>query len=350
MDRNEDDIIHVCGRDFHISEEIKFEDPFTINEKYNINEKYKDALLANLYSTNEFLKSELIEKNNIIKTLLSQIILKDTDEKSKHDMETSSIPVSKDSNFINSHISLESSIINDNDIPFNCDNTSIITKDEYIARDLNSTTNEVINDNLDNAIETFRRKKHEEYNQLKGIRSIVARKVQLEKNSSTHKWPKNTLLIISDSIMNQLDEKRLSNRGLDVKVRAFSGSTVNDMHDYVKPLLKKEPDYILIHIGSNDAPFKSAEIIFDDILLLRNYIQETLPNVKIIISEPIMRTDNLKANAVINQLVRKLEHSDVSLLVNCNINESHLGRKGLHLNARGNGRLALNIMLLISQL
>ena len=341
MVRNQDDMVHILGREYNITEEITFENPI------NINEDFKDSLLANLYSTVELLKSELAEKNNIIKSLFRQtemFILKESKDKNKNVIETRS---NQDLLFNNSDASINSldestsSKISDN-------NTSIITKDEYIHNstclNLNSATENVIKEKLDNDIISIRRDKHAKYNELN------CRKTQADHNNTTHKWPKNTLLIISDSIMNQIDEKRLSKRGINVKLRAFSGSTVNDMHDYVKPLLKKEPDYILMHVGSNDTPFKSADIIFNEILVLRDYIQETLPNVKIIISEPIMRMDNRKANTVINLLVKMLQNSDVSLLVNTNINETHLGRKGLHLNGRGNGRLALNIMFLISQL
>ena len=70
-------------------------------------------------------------------------------------------------------------------------------------------------------------------------------------NTSTYKWPKKTLLIASDSIMNDIDEKRLS-RNWNVKVRCFSGATVDHMKDYLKPLLKKEPDNIILHVGTNN--------------------------------------------------------------------------------------------------
>ena len=42
------------------------------------------------------------------------------------------------------------------------------------------------------------------------------------------------------------------------KVRAFPGSTVDDMHDFLKPLLKKKPSNVILHIGSNDFLDKTA--------------------------------------------------------------------------------------------
>ena len=37
-----------------------------------------------------------------------------------------------------------------------------------------------------------------------------------------------------------------------VKLKAFFGATTEDMHSYLKPLLK-EPTTVVLHIGTNDA-------------------------------------------------------------------------------------------------
>ena len=50
------------------------------------------------------------------------------------------------------------------------------------------------------------------------------------------KWPPNTILIAGDSMVNQMDEQRLSysvNRS--VKVRTFSGANINQMYYYITP-------------------------------------------------------------------------------------------------------------------
>ena len=58
----EDELIHVDMK-MNISGDI----PVILNDDY------KDSLLANLYSTVEFLKSEISEKNDVIRSLLSQL-------------------------------------------------------------------------------------------------------------------------------------------------------------------------------------------------------------------------------------------------------------------------------------
>ena len=61
---------------------------------------------------------------------------------------------------------------------------------------------------------------------------------------------------------------------MNVKVRAFNGANIEDMYSYVKPLLKKEPSYVLLHVGTNDAPFLTSEHILNEILLLKLYIEK----------------------------------------------------------------------------
>ena len=77
---------------------------------------------------------------------------------------------------------------------------------------------ESIKEKLSDQLNELRKHKHSEYKRFQAIDELDA----------NHKWPKKTLLCISDSIMNQLDERRLS-RFHNVKVRAFSESNINDM-------------------------------------------------------------------------------------------------------------------------
>ena len=44
----------------------------------------------------------------------------------------------------------------------------------------------------------------------------------------------------------------LSDREEKVVVKHFSGSTTEDMKTYIQPLLKRDPDRVIIHVGTND--------------------------------------------------------------------------------------------------
>ena len=122
------------------------------------------------------------------------------------------------------------------------------------------------------------------------------------------------------------------------------------MYSYIKPLREKQPDYIILHISTNGAVTKTSESILTELLQLKLYVETTLPSYVVIISEPILRLDNAKANFTIKHLSDKLRNLNIKLLPNRNITNDHLSKRGLHLNERGTGRLALNIITCIRHL
>ena len=71
------------------------------------------------------------------------------------------------------------------------------------------------------------------------------------------------------------------------------------------------------------------------------YIIKVLPQTKVFISCPLIRRDNIKANSTLRQLDHELKcFNDV--IINDNVDDACLGKRGLHLNAKGSGRLAIN--------
>ena len=62
-----------------------------------------------------------------------------------------------------------------------------------------------------------------------------------------------------------------------VKVRYFPGARTDNMYDYMKPLLRKLLDYIILHIGTNYAVSNTSREILDKILKLKTYMQKELP-------------------------------------------------------------------------
>ena len=59
-------------------------------------------------------------------------------------------------------------------------------------------------------------------------------------NFDKHPWPKNKILIAGDSMINEINEKRISTNFKSVKVRGFSGATIDDMFFNLIPLLRKK--------------------------------------------------------------------------------------------------------------
>ena len=55
-----------------------------------------------------------------------------------------------------------------------------------------------------------------------------------------------------------------------IKVYSFSGTDTEDMSDFIKPLISRKPNEIIIHCGTNDlCSIKTNEEIVDNILKLR---------------------------------------------------------------------------------
>ena len=74
-------------------------------------------------------------------------------------------------------------------------------------------------------------------------------------------------MIAGDSVLKHLQGHKIS-RNSRVKVSSFPGCTAEDMHDFIKPLLRKNPDEIILHVVTNslrscDTPRACADEIFD---------------------------------------------------------------------------------------
>ena len=66
------------------------------------------------------------------------------------------------------------------------------------------------------------------------------------------KWKKGKTLIMRNSILSGLREGKTSHS-------YFLGARIADMKYYSVPLLMKQPERIIYHIGTNDAPFLTPE-------------------------------------------------------------------------------------------
>ena len=106
------------------------------------------------------------------------------------------------------------------------------------------------------------------------------------KGETQEKYPDGTAIIIVDSILNSIIQERLSRKGRVVKVHNFRGATVDDMNPHVIPLLRKEPSFIIIHAGINDAPYLTSRKILDNLVMLKSFITNKLPSYEVVISTP----------------------------------------------------------------
>ena len=146
-----------------------------------------------------------------------------------------------------------------------------------------------------------------------------------------------------------MDEVRLSGN-VDVKVRSHGGCKIKCLYTHLPEMFQLKPDFVLLHIGSNDCSEKTSDDVLREIKTLVSYIKSVLSNTTVIISLPTVRTDSTRASAIQKNLGIKLRKLFYPFLDNSNIIESDLGKKGLHFNERGNRKMAGNILSLIKRL
>ena len=84
--------------------------------------------------------------------------------------------------------------------------------------------------------------------------------------------------------------------------------------------------------------------IQDNLLKSKALVNEKLPQCKVWLSTPTLRTDNGKATLTVSQLVNHLLNLNIDVIDNRNIKSRHLSRKGLHINDSGSKLLARNFL------
>ena len=114
---------------------------------------------------------------------------------------------------------------------------------------------------------------------------------------------------------------------------------------------EKNPDNIIIDTGTNNAPYKNENVLYEELKQIKDLITDHHPDCKnIFICCPIVRTDNKKANNVLKKYIDILKRDEKNVIFQNNILESHLYRDGLHLNSIGTAMLAGNFISRIRRL
>ena len=81
---------------------------------------------------------------------------------------------------------------------------------------------------------------------------------------------------MGDSILNGVIERNSSNNR-SVKIRKFPRATVDYLQHHVLHI-QKQPKYLIIHAGTNDAVKSTSTDILNKLLQLKSFIQEKLPD------------------------------------------------------------------------
>ena len=96
-------------------------------------------------------------------------------------------------------------------------------------------------------------------------------------------------------------------------------------------LVQKCPNTIILRLGTNNCVSEPSRVVLDRILNLKTFIQNSLSQCKIIISNVINRTDDGRASLTVGNLKNHLNFFKLDIVDNTNIGKECLNKKGLHL-------------------
>ena len=83
----------------------------------------------------------------------------------------------------------------------------------------------------------------------------------LSKQKHQGLYPNETIVIVGDSIISAIIEERINKKDRPVKVRNFLVATVADMEHYLIPVIQKQPDNVVLHVGTNDAKNLPSRVV-----------------------------------------------------------------------------------------
>ena len=189
---------------------------------------------------------------------------------------------------------------------------------------------------------------HEELASISKDDSVTVIEDENQKTKVASNKSRKGVIVIGDSLLNGIDDRGLCKHH-NVKVRPHPGATTRDIADHVKPVARRKPDMVIIHCGTNDltSDVDTTKHLKEVVRILK----EETPHSKIVMSAAIMRRDRQGMKKKIDDLSCKIKavcvEQRLDLFSNSNVENCCLGRKGLHLNLRGNAVFAKHLLQVI---
>ena len=124
-------------------------------------------------------------------------------------------------------------------------------------------------------------------------KGIEKRNAQNDKDQNSVKSQnKRSVHVVGDSMLNMIQENyNVNTKTANVKIHAFSGAIIEDLHDYILPIARKEPDNLIIHAGTNNIRNDTSEKIVEKLMQLHDHVSSIASASKIALSDIIRRHD-----------------------------------------------------------
>ena len=121
---------------------------------------------------------------------------------------------------------------------------------------------------------------------------------------------------------------------------------MDDVVDFAKPVIKRKPKKIILHVGTNNLKMDQRKKIKNKVAGLADSIKAEHLSIDVTVSSIIFRSDDQSLNSTIDEVNRRLssfcQSKNWVFINNSNIKEDSLNRSGLNLNRKGAYRLASN--------
>ena len=179
-----------------------------------------------------------------------------------------------------------------------------------VASECNRDTSSIASTDISNTADSKKKqkRKYPERNCDASECHRVASECNRDTPCKKQKRKKKTVVVAGDSLVKNVIGAKMSSIDTDnfFVVKPFPGATVEDMNDFINPLIRKKPDKMILHVGTNNLKSSSPKVVAESILKLVTRIKEASPNTAVGISALLVRNDNhelaVKVNLVNNIL------------------------------------------------
>lgn len=203
----------------------------------------------------------------------------------------------------------------------------------------------------DNKSQSEKREKNDSNDYERNITNKKKKDTSSDNNDNDNHNKKVTC-IIGDSMLKNM-KGWILNKKLNkdfIVVKSFPGATTECIEDYIKPTLRKKPDRLILHVGTNN--LKSSDTpskISKSIISLAKLCSES--GCEVIVSGLITRGDELqgKVEALNSILQKSCGERNIGYIDHGNITINDLNGSKIHLNKRGANKLDKNIIEFIKK-
>lgn len=122
-----------------------------------------------------------------------------------------------------------------------------------------------------------------------------------------------TYLVTSDSMLNYIDKISMS-RKFNLNVWSFPGVKIDDKYHYLILLLDKKPNYMILHVDTNNAVDINGSEVVQKLLKLKEFVNGKTPDCKIVLSRPIKKNDETNETEIIDKVVMQLQELNIDIL------------------------------------